>query len=177
MKKITLFVMLVALCSTAFAGNLGLKSIAPKVGLAMPENLDTTFYLGVGVNMGELTDNLDLVPFLGFWSTGEETTSYEWSYSDFQLGADVHYMIESIEGLYAGGGLALHFMTSKIEAKFEDPYGYSLDGSTTDTKFGFAALSGYELPVAGKTAFAEVKYTIVDNFNTLEITVGVNFDL
>lgn len=177
MKKITLFLMFAVLCSTAFAGNIGLKSIMPKVGLAMPENGDATFYLGVGANMGEITDNLDLVPFLGFWSNGESNSYYEWSYSDFQVGADVHYGIESIDGLYAGGGLSLNFFTTKLESKYDDPYYGNLDSSTTDTKIGFAVLSGYELPIAGKVAFAEVKYSLVDYFNTLEITIGVNFDL
>jgi len=174
MKKIIVFTLLVMLCTTAFAGSLGLKSISPKVGLAMPENLDTTFYLGVGANMGEITENLDLVPYLGFWSSGKDLYGGDWSYSDFILGADVHYGIESVEGLYAGGGLSLNILTFSWE--YPTIYGDE-DGSDSETKIGIDILAGYEIPVAGKTAFAEIKYNIIDHFNTLEITIGMNFDM
>jgi len=174
MKKITLFVILVVLCSSAFAGNLGLKSIAPKIGLAMPENLDTTFYLGVGAKMGEITDNLELVPFLGFWSSGKDELGWDWSFSDFQFGADVHYGIKGVEGLYGGGGLSFNIFTSKWEYTY---LGQKHDDSDSEFKIGFDILAGYETPIGSKTAFAEIKYNIINDFNTLEITVGVNFDL
>jgi hypothetical protein len=174
MKKVIILFIVLSLSSLIFAADIGLKSIAPKLGVAMPEDLDTTFYLGLNANMGEITDNLYLYPVLGFWSSGKDSYGFDWSFSDFQLGADVHYMIEGIEGLYGGGGLSLNIFTSSVEYSY---YGETYDESDSETKIGFNILGGYELPVGGKTAFAEVKYNIVEDFNTLEICIGMNFDL
>lgn len=171
MKKITLFVMLVVLCSTAFAGNLGLKSIAPTLGVAMPEDLDATFYLGVGVNMGEITENLELVPFLGFWSSSQKYYGVKVTNSDFIIGSDVHYKISQVEGLYAGGGLSLNFISYKLD----NDIAYYDDSGVT--RLGIGLLGGYEFSIGGRTAFAELKYNIISHFNTLELKFGMNFDL
>jgi hypothetical protein len=179
MKKLTaifLIVLALGLFTTSSAQGLSLKAIAPQVGVIFPEDpFDTGFQIGAKANLGELTQNLALLPYLNYWSTGGGEGTYDWSLSNFQIGADVHYGITNVKGLYVGGGLSINFIST--EATWDDPYLGSYSESTSSNEIGIDLLAGYEFPLAGKTAFVEGKYDIISDLNTLVLNVGLYFDL
>lgn len=171
---VTALVVSVSFSSQLSAADLGFKGIAPKIGIIMPEgSWDTGFMGAVAVDMGEITNNLNLFPLLGYWSSKYDFGTDKITLSNFQIGADVHYSIKDVKGLYAGGGLSLNFISWDIP-------GYSIyfpGESLSETKFGLDFLAGYMIPVGSLLGFAEAKYNLISDFNTFEITIGVYFDM
>ena len=161
------------------AAELGLKAIAPQVGLVMPEDpWDTGFHVGAKANMGELTEGLGLYPYVGYWSSGYSysylAASEDISLSNIQIGADAHYHLADVEGLYFGGGVSLNFL--KMDIPTVDPFtGQATTISDSNTEFGIGLLAGYELPIGSNLGFVQGKYNIISDFNTLELTVGIYF--
>ena len=116
-KHILLLIVVLSVLFTmsVSAQELGLKSIAPKIGIVSPEGGWSTGFLGaVAADMGQLTPGLNLFPFISYWSSGYDEYGLDLSLSNFQLGADVHYHITNVEGLYVGGGLSLNFLRKII---------------------------------------------------------------
>lgn len=177
MKKLYIvvaFVLALSVTAAAVAQDLGLKGIAPKVGLVLPEDpWNVGLFLGASADMGEITDNITLNPFVAYWNSGYDISGYSLNLSNIQIGADAHYMFPDIEGLYAGGGLSLNILS------FETPNFFGMDGttSTSDTEIGIGLKGGYMMEVGDMLGFAEAKYNIVSNFNTLDLAVGIYFDL
>lgn len=157
------------------ASDIGFHRVAPKAGLIFPQDLDMGFMFGGAADLGELTDNLSLVPLVSYWTASRSESGIDISFSNIQIGADVHFNIENVEGLYVGGGLSINF--ESVSTDFKDFFGntYTADGSDTDIGFGF--LGGYEMPVGNNTAFAQAKFNIISNFNTFEINLGMWFDM
>jgi len=179
MKRFNLFtIILLSLCfiTLASAQDLGLKQVGGKLGVVFPKAWDTGFEIGATANMGELTDNLELFPVLSYWSFGAEVFSVDVSGSNFQVGADVHYLIENVEGLYVGGGLSLNFFSTEVGV-FNPITQQTVTASGSTTEFGFAILGGYQMPIGDYTGFAEAKYNLISGFNTFEICVGILFDM
>ena len=144
--------------------------------MIFPKDWDTGFSLGATANLGELADNLELFPYINYWSAGTTVFTVDISVSNFQIGGDVHYMIENVPGLYGGGGISLNFVSA--ETGIVSPFtGQSTTASGSSTEFGFDILGGYQLPVGDHTGFAEVKYDLVSNLNAFRISVGMLFDL
>jgi hypothetical protein len=173
--------LLFVLSSFSFGQGLGLNSITGKVGVIMPESpWDTGFLIGAEANLGEIADGITLHPIVSYWSAGYSQsftgTNFDLSMSNFQIGADVHYQIANVKGLFVGGGLGFNFLS------FEFP-SYTLFGSTgstastSDTKIGFAGVAGYAFPVAGMNGVVSGRYNIIDGFDTLELTFGIEFDM
>jgi opacity protein-like surface antigen len=184
MKKlftIMLLVLALGFITNGSAQGLGLKAIAPQLGLVMPEDpWDMGFHIGAKVNMGELAENLGLYPFLGYWSTkysySELGLSEDMSLSNIQIGADAHYKIASAQGLYVGGGLSFNILSVDV------PYYNYFTGEVTtksdsESKIGIGLLAGYELPLGSNLGFIQGKYNIISDFNTVELTVGMYFNL
>lgn len=173
-------VMLVALvlfiAVPASAGNLQLKSISGQAGVIFPEDLGTGFMLGASANMGELTENLNLVPLVGYWNSGKSENGWDWSFSNFQIGADVQYYLKDQKGLYFGGGLSLNFLSVSVDLP-ADYIGFGFETSSSDTKVGIDFLAGYEMPVGDNLGFANVKYHLISDVNTFMINVGMWFDM
>ena len=176
MKKIfvlMLVVFVLSLTLPASASDMGLKRLGGKVGIIFPEDLDMGFMLGAAADVGEITDNLNLVPLISYWNAGEEEGIFEVTVTNIQIGADVQYYIENVKGLYFGGGLSVNFKsaTSKNTATNQE-----WDNSETD--IGIGLLGGYELPI-GKTTtgFAHLKYNIISDLNTFAVVLGVWFDM
>ena len=164
------------------ASDIGFHRVAPKAGLLFPSTdgieYSLGFMFGAAADMGELTDNLSLVPIVSYWTIGgnvEGASSLDVSMSNFQIGADVHYNIENVEGLYVGGGLSINFESVSIDYNIPGFGSGSADGSETDV--GFGILGGYEMPLGDNTAFAQAKYNIIADFNTFEINLGMWFDM
>ncbi len=181
MKKFTailVFILALGVTAPAVSQDFGFNGIAPKVGLVLPEDpWEAGLFLGASADMGEITDNLSLNPFLAYWNSGYEVEGYEFDFSNIQIGADVHYMIPNVEGLYAGGGLSLNILSFSTPSIDFGGFGGVSSATTSDTEIGIGLKGGYMLPLGDITGLAEVKYNIISNLNTIELAVGAYFDL
>jgi len=176
-KGLVLFAAMLMIATTAFSADLGFKAIGVKAGMVMPEDpWETGFLIGAAVDMGEITNNLSLVPSISYWKSGYDFGTFELSLSNIQIAGDVHYHLANVKGLYGGAGLSLNFVTSEFPGY--TLYGFSEEStSNTETEFGIGLLAGYEMNIGGMKAFAEGKYNLISNLNTLELAIGVYFDM
>jgi len=189
MKKIfTLMViaLVLSLSIPASAADIGLKRLNGQLGLLFPSTEGLTygvgFQLGAGADLGEITDNLHLVPSLSYWimspdiEGAEDVSGYDASASNFQIAADVQYYLKDVQGLYVGGGLSLNFKSVSIDYNITG-FG-SGSASDSETSVGFDLLAGYEMPInKTTTGFAHAKYNIISDLNTFAIVFGVWFDM
>jgi len=184
MKKLTAILLLVlafGLITTSSAQGLSLKAIAPQLGLVMPEDpWDMGFHIGAKANLGEVAQGFGLYPFVGYWSSkysySAADLSEDLTLSNIQFGADVHYHLANVQGLYVGGGLSLNILSIDFPS-----YNYATGDYTTEsdseTKFGIGLLAGYEMAFGNNLGFVQGKYNLISDLNTLELTVGLYFNL
>jgi len=189
MKKIFVLVVIVSVLSLtlpASASDMGLKRLNGQLGLLFPSSPNISygvgFQLGAGADLGEIIDNLHLVPSLSYWILSPEPESgsvegFDISASNFQIAVDVQYYLKEVKGLYFGGGLSLNFTSVSWDVPPQYVQFFPTDsGSGTDV--GLGLLGGYEMPINKKTTgFAHLKYNIISDFNTLAIVFGVWFDM
>ncbi len=183
MRKLMLLLVVIILISSlsgpAFGQKMGLKAIAPQLGIIFPEDpFSTGFNIGAVANLGEFYKNIGLYPALMYWSAGGDVSGVDVSFSNFQIAGDVHYYTEDLEGFFAGLGLSLNFLSAKYEYNetipgFTGPY----SASASDTKVGFAIFGGYEMPIDKYTGFVKAKYDIISDFSTFKIDFGLYFDM
>jgi len=183
MRKILLLVVVILLISSfssnAFGQKMGLKAIAPQIGIIFPESpFGTGFDIGAVANLGQFYKNIGLYPSLQYWSAGGDENGVDWSMSNFQIAGDVHYYTEDLEGFFAGLGLSLNFLSVEAEIK-ETIFGqvYSGSASESKTRVGFAMFPGYEMPISKYTGFAKAKYELISDVNTFKIDIGMYFDM
>lgn len=176
MKRILVVLALIATLSSAtFAQGLGFHGVAAQAGLVLPMETNWTAGLALGakVNMGQVADNLTLLPIIQYHMPGFDVPAGagDATVSVFVIGADVHYAIN--DQFYAGGGLNYNSIT--LEYKWDAPFfgTTTIDGSTSE--IGFSALGGYNLNLAGYPAAIEARYNIVSNYNSLVATLNVFF--
>ena len=180
MKKFCLLLMVAVMLIATIpvsAADMGLKRLGGKVGIIFPKDLDMGFMLGAAADMGEITDNLKLIPLISYWNAGKSESGVDLSFTNIQIGADVQYYLKDVKGLYFGGGLTINFQSASVDVPPEYAQFIS-ETSTSETDIGFGLLGGYEMPL-GKTAtgFAQAKYNIISDFNTFAIMLGVWFDM
>ena len=181
MRKIAflLGVILLFTCFTAtsFGKGLGLKAVAPQLGIIFPEDpFSTGFNIGAVANLGEFYENIGLYPGLLFWSAGGEQSGVDVSFTNFQIVGDAHYYTKDLEGFFAGLGLSLNFLSSKSE--YFNPFTNQTESfSSSDTKVGFALFLGYEMPIDKYTGYVKGKYEIISDFSTFKIDFGLYFDV
>jgi hypothetical protein len=189
MKKffvLMVIALVLSLSLPASAANMGLKRLNGQLGLLFPSteglSYGVGFLLGAGADMGEITDNLHLVPSLSYWIMspdieGAETSGFDVSASNFQIAVDLQYYLKDVKGLYFGGGLSVNF----VSISFDYPPEYAQyigDTSASDTEIGIGLLGGYEMPInKTTTGFAHAKYNIISDLNTFAIVFGVWFDM
>ncbi len=181
MKKFyaVLFVMAILFITIpASASDLGFKRLGGKVGIIFPKDLGTGFMLGAAADMGEITDDLSLVPLLSYWSSSKSEGDFDYGISNFQIGADVQYYLKDVKGLYFGGGLSINFVSFSFDypAQYQTLFGVG-ETSTSETKVGIDFLAGYEIPIGKNNGFANVKYSLISDMNTFLINIGMWFDM
>ncbi len=179
--KIRWFMTLFLLASLAFCfstaeakADLGFKGIGVRVGYVMPEDpIDNTFGFGAQVKLGTIIPELALDAFVDYFSKSYDTgVGGDASISDIGVGAQVKYFFATKSNIkpYAGGGLALQFVGSKVDT----PYG---DASDTQTDIGFHLVGGAEMPLSAQlNGVAEVKY-VASDLNYFGIFAGVIYRL
>jgi hypothetical protein len=188
MKKIYVLVVILSVLSftlPASASDMGLKRINGQLGLLFPStdgiSYNLSFLIGAGVDVGEITDDLHLVPSLSYWimsadPEGGSVEGLDVSAGNFQIGVDLQYYLKQVKGLYFGGGLSLNFKSISIDYNIEGFGTGESSGSETDV--GFDLLAGYEIPFSKKnTGFAHLKYNFISDMNTFAIVFGVWFDM
>lgn len=181
MRKVTFLLSVIMLLTcftgTSFGKGLGLKAVAPQLGIIFPEDpFSTGFNIGAVANLGEFYENIGLYPGLLFWSAGGEQSGVDVSFTNFQIAGDVHYYTEDLEGFFAGLGLSLNFLSSKAEY-FNPLTSQTESYSSSDTKVGFALFVGYEMPIDKYTGYVKGKYEIISDFSTFKIDFGLYFDV
>lgn len=185
MKKLSMVVVFILLCAMVFpvsAQKLGFNGFGVHGNLVFPENHKTGFGVGGSVNMGELSDNIYLVPFADFWTAGWDIAGIDASTTDIAIGADAIYFLDrKPQGVYFGGGLDINFLSWEAPS-FEVVYqgGFPVGTRETtviysETRFGFHPMGGYVFDLSGTKAFVEAKYLIISDFNTFMISVGALF--
>ena len=177
MRKILLFISILlvfGLFVALPAQNLGFKGIAVKGGIVSPESpWDMGFFGGVSANMGEISPGLSLFPFVSYWSSGYSNYGIDLGLSNFQLGADIHYPLTNVQGVYVGGGISFNILS--VDYPMWDYTRGWTTASDSENKIGFGGLVGYEIQLGGRQGFVEGKYNIISDFNTLEVAIGIFF--
>ncbi len=171
--------LVVLITGIAFAQGIGFYGIGGGLGFVnvSPSGAGESFS-GLGFHaraeMGELTDNLALVPELHYWSVSKDLGGFDWSYSDFAINANVQYRFD-MEGSiapYVGGGLGLNIMSVSSHVPFFGSV------SVSETKIGLNLLGGAHMKLEGNIhPFAEFRYVIVSNVNHLMIMAGIVYHL
>jgi len=176
MKRIFIVLVLLLTLTTLSHADLGLKSVAPQIGVIFPENpFNTGFEIGVTANMGEFAPSFALFPLINYWSAGGGEGIYDWSFSNFQIGADAHYYVKDLPGFFAGAGLTLNFMS--ISSDYDVPGFGPVSASVSETKVGFGLVAGYEMPIDKYKGFVKGKYNLISDVNTFELAIGLHFDI
>ena len=121
----------------------------------------------------QLLDNVTIMPTLEWWRSSNHVEPYgiESTRNDNTLGCDVRYEF-SMKGMmpYAGAGLAVHFLSSKVNAP-----ALGIDNATKSlTKGGLAALAGVSIPLTSRVQnFLEVKYHHISDYRQLKLNWGI----
>jgi len=172
-KVILILGLTLIMATTAYSQGLGLYSITAKGGLILPDSpWDSGFEIGAKADMGEIFENVRLNPVVEYWSASYGIAGFDLDLTNFQIGAEAHYAVAKVKGLYVGAGLVLNFVS------FDFP-GLALIGGTSsisNTDFGVTVLGGFEFPLGGMTGVAEAKYNLTD-VSAFGITFGVKFDM
>ena len=121
-----------------------------------------------------LLDNVTILPTLEWWRSSSHVDPYsiESVRSDKTLTLDARYEFNS-KGVqpYIGGGLAAHFISSKVNAPSLGVY----NAEKSLTKGGFDVLGGMTFPLTSKLQnFLELKYLYVTDYNQLKLNWGIS---
>jgi opacity protein-like surface antigen len=177
MKRLllTLLILIFTVAAAPAQTQLGLRGAGFTVGFVSPEDVDSVIGIGFFADMGTITDNIRLEPYLDFWSKSEDVIGGgEVSVRDMTLGARGKYVF-TLAGSemrpFAGAGLGLHF--ARAESTTPD-FGFgtvSVDDS--DTKLGLDFGGGVTAPFSSFELRGELWYSAVSDFSQLALRFGV----
>lgn len=183
MKKFLIFLPIAFLVltfgSTSFAQMmLGPKGVGAFAGYVKPENIDGTFGFGAFVDMGTLMPMLSVELEGLYWSKSWTETNilgdFDFTLRDIAISGHVKYrfpMPQSPVKPYVGGGPGIHLLKSEWETHVGS-------GDDSNTKFGFDLLGGGEYEASPQIdVFAEIRYSLVSDFNQFSIFGGAKFKL
>lgn len=184
MKRPTLLLLLATLAIAAPAANaqsnIGLKRLGAAIGFVDPENLGTTFSLGVFADHGTLTPHISLESRLDYWSQSDQFLGTKTSVRDITLGGRAKYTFETANPKlrpFLGAGLGLHFLKAEVNV----PPQFGLPGSTagaSSTKLGLDLGGGVATPLNEKTdLLGETWFGIVDGANSFTLRAGLSYKL
>jgi opacity protein-like surface antigen len=180
MKKITVALLMVALCTVAVQdasaqANFGLKGIGGRIGLVNAENLDSSFGFDAVADLGTVSPVIGVEARLGYWAYSESQFGVEAKLSDISVSGRGKYMFPTANPKltpFAGAGLGLHFLHMEATVPAIGPIpAQTIEASETrlglDIGGGLAMHASPQVDIVG-----EVWYGIVSDFNQLSFKIG-----
>jgi hypothetical protein len=189
MKKWAVSLLLAAICTVSAQNamaqsDLGFKAIGAQIGMVSPENLDTTFGLGIFADHGYLTPMIKLESHIDYWGWSEDFNGGTTSIRDIAIGARCKYMFETSSPKirpFAGAGLGIHFLHAEVDIPAQDFGGFVVPAQHAEdstTRLGLDIGGGMEMPVNPNANFlAEAWYGIVSDVSHISIRVGMSWNL
>lgn len=146
--NLTLIFILILTSGVAFSQSMGFKGVGGRLGFVKPNNIDGAVIFGAHVHLGEIIENLVLMPSIDYFSKS--------SVDFFSINGNVKYYVPASESInvFGGGGLAIvHTSAPSVNVPGVGKVGGS------DTKLGLNILGGADFPVADNlTATAQIIY-------------------
>ena len=188
MRKLILVAALVAFCTVGSqnaraASDVGFKGAGVKVGFVNPDNADMVLGLGGFVDLGRVTNEIQLEPFMDYWSWSESQFGVDYSIRDMSFGmrSKYNFPVSSTKiQPFAGAGLGLHMLRAKVSIDAQDLGGGLIipaqEVSETETRLGLDLGGGMATRLSPNTDFlAEMWYSLVTDVNHFSVRVGVEF--
>ena len=183
MKRTVLFLSLAALAVAAPAlaqSDLGLKRVGAAIGFVDPENLGTTFSLGIFADHGTITPHIGLESRLDYWSQSDDFFGTKSSVRDVALGVRGKYTFTVSNPKirpFAGAGLGIHFLKAEVTIPAFGGFPATTT-SASDSKLGFDLGGGVATPVSPKVdLLGETWFGIVDTANTFSLRAALSYKL
>jgi opacity protein-like surface antigen len=184
MKRISLLLALATLAIAVPVANaqsdLGLKRVGAAIGFVDPENLGTTFSLGVFADHGTITPHISLESRLDYWSQSDQFLGTETAIRDVALGVRGKYNFETSNPKirpFLGAGLGVHFLKAEVTIP---PFGGfpALTTEASSTELGVDLGGGVSTPLSPKTdLLGESWFGIVDGANSFMLRAGISYKL
>lgn len=188
MRKLILVAGLVAFCTMGSqnaraASDVGFKGAGVKLALVDPDNVDMAVGFGGFVDLGRVTNEIQLEPFVDYWSQTESQFGAELSVRDLAFGmrGKYNFPVSSMKVQpYAGAGLGIHMLKAQVSIEDQDlGGGLILPGYTVEdsfTRLGLDLGGGMATHLSPTTdLLAEMWYGIVSDVNQFSVRVGVEF--
>ena len=159
--------------------DLGFKRLGASIGFVDPENLGSTFSLGVFADHGTVAPNISIESRLDYWSQSDQFPGTETSLRDIAVGVRGKYNFETSNPKirpFVGAGLGVHFL--KLEATVPPPFGPGTTVETSSTELGVDLGGGISTPLSPRTdLLGETWFGIVDGANSFTLRAGLSFKL
>ena len=168
--KIRLLVLaaLLLIPSSLRAADFGLKGVEVSAGIAAPQDFDTGYALGVGLDLGDITRSLTLAASAGYWKASTSDFGVDLDATNLSVGVDVrYYFLEPRRGLYVGGGARINHLS--VEAAVPLGGFGTLVVKTTDNKVSPEGVVGW----SSSRFYLEGRYNAIDGLNTVIVMAGV----
>lgn len=176
MKKL----FLLALCGVLVSANAfavtPVRSIGFDAGYVSPdvEGMDGTWTAGVFADFALPMANMQINPFINYWNWSETVSSFDTSFRDITIGANLKYAIPTASVKFQpflAAGLGVHMLNASVESG-----GVSADEG--DTKFGFQGGAGVKVGVSERASIVGSGwYNIVEDVNHWSVRGGLAFNL
>ena len=149
------------------------------LGAVIPEDWDTGFNIGAGVCLGEVLESIFLYPSLSYWeaTSGDlGSASEDAGLSNISVAVDAHYHFTGTqEGLYTGTGISYNILSWDYAYSAYVPHRVTYWAEDSDQKIGFQPLVGYNMDFDRFSGFVELKYNLISDFNTVQLSLGALF--
>lgn len=174
MKRINISVIIFLLSSTLSFAQIGFKSVGVGFGTTGMNYLDDLtfgFSFGAGLDLGQITKELYLRPFLSYWHVNKNVSSVELNTSDFTINGDILYHISQTP-IFIGSGIGINMISS-------DSYLVGIGKkSSNNTRLGINAILGTGYPLSKKIMlWGEGRYTYNSDFDYLMFMVALVYGL
>jgi len=173
-KRTTIAVCILCMSFASLAGaeaDIGFRGIGGKIGFVTPSDIDGTIMFGAFADLGTFAPQVGFEANIDYWSSSESVGSINFDFSDLAIGARGKYLFEVQNEKwkpYAGGGLALHFVSSDIPAIGPFP-----GSSETNTKIGLDFLGGTNFTVGKQVDIVgEAMFRMVSNIGQFAVYFG-----
>ena len=134
--------------------------------------------LGMRFRLSEprLLENIEILPTIEYWRNSSSIDAFGLRSvrRDGTLAGDVRWLFPGESWrLYAGGGVAVHFLTAEVNAP---SYGLN-DANDSLTKGGLTALAGIAFGTRSRLGnFIELKGHLVGGFRQLKVNMGLSWN-